>query len=235
LADAARAPSENSSDNSRRTCVVTGFEAEPEAMLRFALSPEGVVTPDIHRRLPGRGVWTQLDINVVAKAVQRKAFSRGFKNEAKADATLPELVDRLLEDAALRLLSFANKAGLVVSGAMKVESAIRGRKIFALLQASDGAPDGAAKLDRLVRGVFGERETSVARINLFASCQLDLALGRSNVIHAALSAGPTSAAFLVKAGRLVQYRAGAASAAKADTHAVVGIAASSASAEVSEN
>jgi uncharacterized protein len=204
-------------------------------MLRFALSPEGIVTPDILRRLPGRGVWTQLDSGIVAKAVQRRAFSRGFKTEAKADAGLPELVDRLLTDGALGFLSLVNKAGLVVSGAMKVESAIRGRKVVALLQASDGAPDGASKLERLVRGVFGERETSVARINLFASRQLDLALGRSNVIHAALSAGPTSAAFLVKVARLVQYRAGAASAAKADTHADVGIAASSASAEASEN
>ena len=47
------------------------------------------------------------------------------------------------------------------------------------------------------------------------------------MIHAALNAGPASAAFLVKLARLVQYRAGDGSAAKADTHAVVGFAATS--------
>ena len=38
---------------SERTCVVTGEKGPPDAMLRFALSPEGVVTPDIRRKLPG--------------------------------------------------------------------------------------------------------------------------------------------------------------------------------------
>ncbi len=222
-------------NESRRTCVVTGSEAEPEAMLRFALSPQGVVTPDILRRLPGRGVWTLLERATVAKAIQRKAFSRGFRTEAKAEPALPELVDRLLEDDALRFLSLVNKAGLAVSGAMKVEACIRERSVAALLQASEGAPDGVSKIDRLVRGVYGADDGKVVRINLFASRQLDLALGRSNVIHAALKAGPASAAFLVKVARLVQYRAGDASAAKADTHAVVGFAAPLASAGESES
>lgn len=203
-----QAQAQTTSSDSRRTCVVTGFEAEPEGLLRFALSPDGVVTPDILRRLPGRGVWTQVNRSVVAKAVQRKAFARGFKCEAKAEAALPDLVDRLLEDDALRFLSLVNKAGLVVAGAMKVESAIRGRGLVALVQASDGSSEGAAKLDRLVRGVHGDRDQNIPRINLFTSRQLDLALGRSNVIHAALNVGPASAAFLAKVARLVQYRAG---------------------------
>ena len=158
----------------------------------------------------------------VAKAVQRKAFSRGFKAEAKADPESAELVDRLLEDDALRFLSLVNKAGLAMTGAMKVEVGDpRAAASSRSLQASDGAPDGAAKLDRLVRGVLRRAsKRKVARINLFTSRQLDLALGRSNVIHAALNAGPASAAFLVKLARLVQYRAGDAPAAKADTHAV---------------
>jgi len=223
------------SDESRRTCVATGFEAEPEAMLRFALSPDGVVTPDILRRLPGRGVWTKLDHAAVAKAVQKKAFSRGFKAEAKADPALPDLVDRLLAEDALRFLSIVNKAGLALSGAMKVESAIRARAVVAVLQAEDGSADGAAKLERLVRGVYGERQAQVARINLFTSRQLDLALGRSNVIHAALNAGQASAAFLFKTARLVRYRAGDAPAAQEDTHAVVGFAAPSVNAEGSES
>jgi predicted RNA-binding protein YlxR (DUF448 family) len=211
---------------SRRTCVVTGFEAQPEAMLRFALSPDGVVTPDILRKLPGRGVWTRLDRAVVRKAVAKKAFSRGFRTEAKADPELADLVEQLLEEDALRFLSLVNKAGLTVTGAMKVDAAIRARTVVALVSAKDGAADGARKLDRLVRGVYGEQEAQIVRINLFSSRQLDLALGRSNVIHAALNAGPASAAFLAKVARLMEYRAGEAFTAAAETEADEGVAAS---------
>ena len=207
------------SDESRRTCVVTAEEAEPASMLRFALSAEGVVTPDLLRKLPGRGVWTRLDRAVVRKAIAKKAFSRGFRMEAKADSGLADLVDRLLEEDALRFLSMVNKAGLTVAGALKVDSAIRARTVVALLNATDGAADGARKLDRLVRGVYGEEHAATPRINLFSSRQLDLALGRSNVIHAALVAGPASTAFLAKVARLREYRSSEAFPATAETEA----------------
>ena len=203
----------DSLSRSRRTCVVTGLEDEPAAMLRFALSPDGVVTPDILRKLPGRGVWTRLDRATVALAAKKQAFAKGFHKAAKADPALADQVDRLLEQDALSFLSLVNKAGLVVTGAVKVEAAIRARRLVALIHARDGSRDGAEKLERLVSGVFGEREGAVQRINLFSSGQLDLALGKANVIHAALNAGPASAAFLVKVFRLVRYRAGEATAA----------------------
>ena len=203
----------DSSSPSRRTCVVTGLEDEPTAMLRFALSPDGVVTPDILRKLPGRGVWTRLDRSTVALAARKQAFARGFRKPVKADPALADQVDRLLEQDALGFLSLVNKAGLVVTGATKVEAAIRAGRLVALIHASDGSPDGGEKLERLVNGVLGEREGRVQRINLFSSGQLDLALGKANVIHAALNAGTASAAFLVKVFRLVRYRAGEATAA----------------------
>jgi uncharacterized protein len=193
---------------SRRTCVVTGFEGEPEAMLRFALSPEGVVTPDILRKLPGRGVWTQLDREAVRKAAAKGGFARGFRKPVRVDPDLQDLVDRLLAEDALRFLSLVNKAGLVVTGAAKVEAAIRAGPLAGLISACDGSADGVAKLDRRLVGTLRERAADVTRVNLFAASQLDLALGRSNVIHAALNAGPASAAFLAKVARLHQYRSG---------------------------
>ena len=193
---------------SERTCIVTGRKDAPEAMLRFALSGEGAVTPDLKRKLPGRGVWTSLDRAVVRQAARKQAFSRGFKTGVRAPEDLPDLVDRLLEQDALQFLSLVNKAGLVTVGAAKVESAIRAGGLAALLHASDGSPDGTGKLDRLLKGVEGDRAGQTARINVFDSGQLDLALGRTNVIHAALNAGPASAAFLAKVARLTTYRSG---------------------------
>ena len=172
---------------SERTCVVTGTKDAPEAMLRFALCPDGSVVPDIRRKLPGRGVWTRLSFATVSRAAAKQAFSRAFRAKAEAPASLAETVDELLERDALQFLSIVNKAGLVVAGAFKVESAIeagRGR----------GADPGERRRSRrggearpapCARGSARGLET-IARVNLFTSRQLDLALGRANVIHAAL-------------------------------------------------
>ena len=192
-----------------RTCVVSGLKGPPETMLRFALSGEGAVVPDILYKLPGRGVWTQLNAAVVRQAVAKQAFSRGFRASVKAGPELAAEIDGLLEADALRFLSLVNKSGLVVAGGAKVEAAIRAGAVAGLIHASDGSPDGAVKLERLLKGCLGDRAESVARINLFESHRLDLALGRTNVIHAALNAGPATAAFLAKVARLTLYRSGA--------------------------
>ena len=200
----ARAKPDN--EGSQRTCIVTGEKGSPEAMIHFALSPDGDVVPDLRRKLPGRGVWTKLSAAVVAQAVRKQAFSRGFKTKAAAPPDLAARVDGILEKDALQFLSIVNKAGLVVTGAAKVEEAIRGGAILALMHARDGASDGTAKLERLAKGRLGAEADRLARINLFSSGQLDLALGRTNVIHAALGAGEASAAFLFRARRLAEYR-----------------------------
>jgi hypothetical protein len=192
-----------------RTCAATGWKGPPEALLRFALSGAGVVTPDIRRRLPGRGVWIRLDAATVRQAAAKQVFARAFRAKAEAAPGLADDVDRLLEADALQFLSLVNKAGQIVTGAFKVEAAIAAGEVVGLIHASDGAADGARKLDRQLSGRQGEA-AAAPRINIFASRQLDLALGRTNVIHAALIAGEASTAFLAKVGRLMQFRTGVA-------------------------
>jgi predicted RNA-binding protein YlxR (DUF448 family) len=184
-----------------RTCAVTGLKGPPEAMIHFCLSPEGAVVPDLRRRLPGRGVWVSARKSIVDQAARRQVFSKRFKTKALAAPDLASLVERLLEEEALQFLSIVNKAGQVVAGAFKVEAAIREGPIAGLIHASDASNHGVVKLDRLIAG------QATARINLFSSSQLDLALGRTNVIHAALREGAASAAFLIRAQRLAYYRA----------------------------
>ena len=142
----------------------------------------------------------------VNRAAAKQAFSRAFRAKAEAPASLAASVDALLERDALQSLSIANKAGLVVAGAFKVDAAIESGGVTALIQASDGAPDGAAKRAQMLTAKLGREAKAVAPVDLFSSRQLDLALGRTNVIHAALGAGEASAAFLYRARRLAEYR-----------------------------
>ena len=201
-----RAKTHPDDSGSERTCIVSGAKGAPETMLRFALAADDSVVPDIRCKLPGRGVWTRLSAEAVRRAAEKRAFSRAFRAQADAPATLAADVDGLLERDALQSLSMANKAGLVVAGAFKVDSAIGNGDVAALIQASDGASDGAQKRAQALRARFGSTGT-IALINLFSSSQLGLALGKANVIHAALKSGAATSAFLSRAERLRRYRA----------------------------
>ena len=92
-------------------------------------SPAGVVTPDIRRKLPGRGVWTRLDAATVARAAAKGGFARGFRRPVKVGGDLADEVDGLLADDALQMLALVNKSGLVVAGAAKVEAALRSGRV----------------------------------------------------------------------------------------------------------
>mgnify|MGYP002383338624 CR=1 FL=1 len=104
--------------------------------------------------------------------------------------------------------AMAAKAGQVVSGFSKVEGALGQGQVEALIHASDGAADGIRKLDAIARQNAGINDDSrkFPVVTALTSEQLDLALGRSNVVHAALLAGPASKTFLSRSQILVRYR-----------------------------
>jgi len=189
-----------------RLCVVTRTVKPVGEMIRFVVGPDGSVVPDLKKKLPGRGVWITGSRAVLAEAVARKAFARAFKKDVKVAPDLVETTERLVERAVLDALSIAGKAGGVVAGFGKVEAALGRQAVVALLHASDAGPDGVAKL----RGPLQQRPDAdkIVIVREFNSAQLDLALGRSNVVHAALLAGPPSYTFLARFERLERFRAG---------------------------
>lgn len=197
---------DDSEAGSERTCIVTRTRGAPQDMIRFVLGPGEAVVPDLRRKLPGRGVWVTASGALVAEAVKKHAFDRGFKKKTATPENLAADVDALLTTDCLQSLSIANKAGMVVAGFGKVEEAIAGGSLAGLIHASDGGADGVRKLGQCLRRQFGEGNVR-PRIGLFRSDQLDLALGRANVIHAALLSGAASEAFLARCAKLAMYRA----------------------------
>jgi predicted RNA-binding protein YlxR (DUF448 family) len=191
-----------------RMCAVTRQVRPIDELIRFVVSPQGEVVPDLKRKLPGRGMWVSASRQTVAEAARRNQFSKGFKRELRASPTLAADTEALLVRGVIEALAMTAKAGQVVSGFSKVEGAIEQRQIQALIHASDGAPDGIRKLDALIRPNAADRAESreIPVVTVLTSEQLDLALGRSNVIHAALLAGPASKTFLSRSQILVRYR-----------------------------
>ena len=199
-----------------RMCAVTRQVRPIHELIRFVVSPSGEVVPDLKRKLPGRGLWVSASRQAVAEATRRNHFAKGFKRDVRAAATLAADTETLLVRGVVEALAMAAKAGQVVSGFSKVEGALAPRQaqaaILALIHAGDGAADGIRKLDAIARQNAGQnagngeewREFPV--ITALTSEQLDLALGRSNVVHAALLAGPAGKTFLSRSQVLVRYR-----------------------------
>jgi predicted RNA-binding protein YlxR (DUF448 family) len=192
-------------DEHLRTCIVTRETGPVDGLIRFVVAPDGAVVPDLRRRLPGRGVYvTATAANVVA-AEKKKLLARAFEGPARVEPGLADRIDELLATGVMAALSMARKAGEVVSGYAKVESALREGKAIGLIHAAEAAADGSAKLDGLARhGNGGELPV----IRSFTGAQLDLAFGGSNVIHAALLAGPASSNVLNRYHALLRYRGG---------------------------
>jgi len=195
-----------------RMCAVSREQKPIDALIRFVVSPAGEVVPDVKRKLPGRGLWVSASREVVAEAVKRHQFSKGFKRDVRAAATLALDTENLLVQSAVEALAMAAKAGQVVAGFAKVEGALTARPggaaMQALIHAADGASDGIRKLNALARQNAGNGAGTpeFPIITALRSAELDLALGRSNVVHAALLAGPASKTFLSRSQILVRYR-----------------------------
>lgn len=191
-----------------RFCAVERAVKPVDDLIRFVVGPDGSVVPDVKRNLPGRGLWVTATRAAVETAARRRLFAKGFKREVRAGADLGEVTDRLLERGALDSLSIAGKAGSVVTGFAKVEAALNRDTPIALLHASDGSDDGLRKLKALLRRNEDSESPEIPVIRVFSGAQLDLALGRSNVIHAALLAGPASQGFLTRCLRMMRFRTG---------------------------
>ncbi|HVT55602.1 MAG TPA: RNA-binding protein [Xanthobacteraceae bacterium] len=185
-----------------RLCLATGEVKPVEEMIRYVIAPDGTIVPDLSKKLPGRGAWVSGSRAALQSAIEKKAFARAFRGKGKADAELPLLVERLLMRAALDSLSLANKAGQVVAGFEKVKERLTGNRVLALLHASNAAEAGRAKLNAAAKSSGREPR----EIRLFSGEQLDLALGRSNVVHAALLDHAVCRAFLANCLRCQRWR-----------------------------
>ena len=189
-----------------RTCIVTRSTRKPGELIRFVAGPDGTVVPDLKGNLPGRGVWVTANRELVDQAVAKKAFARGLKRQIEAPDDLGDQVDGMLERLALGALGFARKAGECTTGSGKVEAALSKGKVIGILHAADAAPDGVRKMASSIRAA---QENSGRTINVwqgFSSMQLDLALGATNVIHAALTRGGAAKNSLRRIAQLAAYR-----------------------------
>jgi predicted RNA-binding protein YlxR (DUF448 family) len=191
-----------------RTCIVTRRPSGPDELIRFVVGPDRAVVPDLKRNLPGRGCWVTAERTHVDKAAKKGLFARALKSELSVPADLGGMVDRLLARSALGALGLARKAGAVALGATKVDAAVRAGSALFVLHAAEASEDGIRKIAQARRATAHLGGPEIRAYKLFSEQELGLALGGTNVIHAAVLAGDPGRAAEKRMVALDRYRGG---------------------------
>lgn len=208
----ARAGKAASRDPERR-CIAT-MTAQPQAaMIRFVLSPDKQVTPDLAGRLPGRGAWVTATREALETAVKKGAFARAFKAPVRAGPDLVAQTEQLLVRRALDMLGMAKRTGDLILGFEQVREAIREARPACVLAAKEASADQRDKVLALVRGIYGPQtgETVTNRplppaADCFSGDEMGMALGRERVVHACLKQGRIVHAWMGELARLSGFR-----------------------------
>lgn len=114
----------------QRSCLGCRTGKDKNLLLRFVLTPEMEILPDLESRLPGRGAYTCIDKRCLAAAIEQRQFKRSFKHDVTVMPAeqMVEFVRQQLHGRIIGLIGLANKAGLITGGGSMVMEALRGKK-----------------------------------------------------------------------------------------------------------
>ena len=202
MSEAPPAPKTHAEASRQRRDAASGEVMPEERLVRFVAGPDGAVTPDLARKLPGRGVWVAASREALAQAVKRDAFSRSLKRKVAASPDLALQVEQGLRRRVLAGLGLAKRAGDLISGFDKTAIALDSGRVAWLVEASDGAADGRRKIAAHVH----KSSPRVEVFDAFDSAELGMALGLENVIHSAFLAGRGAEHWTVEVRRWNGFR-----------------------------
>ena len=187
----------------QRRDIVSGEVLPENRLVRFVADPDGNMVPDVGAKLPGRGVWVQASRAALTKAVEKKLFARAAKAQVVATPDLADRTEKALVTRMLGDLGIARRSGALVLGFDNVLRTLESAKPpKALIEALDGSKDGKRKL----YAASHRLELNCVVIESLTSAELGLALGRENVIHAAVQPGGLADRLIFDAERLSGFR-----------------------------
>ena len=192
-----------------RMCAVTREIRPLSELIRFVVGPDGAAVPDLKTKLPGRGSGSRPAGRRLGEAIKRKVF-RPRVQAGRPAARGPRRADRtaLLERAVSRCAR-DGRQGRVWSR----PASPRRKRPWSMKRSLPsfmrrGAPADGVRKARGQSPRAAGRGYRPAEIGFLTTAQLDLALSRPNVVHAALLAGPASETFLARCRRLERFRTG---------------------------
>ncbi len=162
-------------------------------MIRFVVSPDRVVVPDLAARLPGRGLWLSARADVIETACKRGAFARAARAAVTVPADLPARLRQGMERRIVEFLGLARRAGQAVAGHDKAGEWLRDGRAALVVQASDGSPEER-------RRFLSGRDIPV--VAPLSGAALGAVFGRERAVHVVVASGRLAEALRTEAGRL---------------------------------
>ena len=187
-----------------RRCIYTRETSSRVQMIRFAVSPDGVVVPDLEEKLPGRGLWLRAERGIIDEACSTGLFAKASGGKVVQPSDLSDRLEHLLAVRCFDLIGLARRAGQAVSGYEKVRGALRsdGERRGAgsvLLIASDGPIDAASRMEAFTRG-------AAVILQTFDGAELGAVFGRERVVYAVIDRGQIADRLVVEMCRLEGFR-----------------------------
>lgn len=164
----------------QRRCIVTRESGNPDTMVRFVISPDGVVVPDLAARLPGRGIWLSARRDVLETARTRHLFSRAARQPVKVPEDIAQILVSGIEARLVQGLGLARRAGQALCGFVKCREWVAAGKVGLVIQGSGGSPD---ELRRLISG------NSKLPVLTLPAQMLATAFGREHAVYVAIARG----------------------------------------------
>ena len=192
-----------------RTCIVSRKTGSANDMIRFVADPEGTIVPDLKGQLPGRGCWVTAERSFVQQAVDRGLFARALKSQVEAPAELADQIDTIMVSSLIGMMSLARKAGQVLTGATKVDSAVRSDQCLAVLHATDASADGIRKLEQARHAIAALGGREIPAFQLLSAEEMSVLASGGQVIHLAVLAGQAGEGVVKRAKMLDRFRNGA--------------------------
>lgn len=177
-----------------RRCVATRVQGERRAMLRFVVSPQGLIVPDLAARLPGRGIWLSARADVINNPRTRQAFARAARMRVDVPDDLVLQVQNGLRLRIADLIGFARRAGQAVAGYQKAHEWLVAGRAALVVQALDGS---AEERSRFIGG-----NVAVPVVTPLPACTLGMIFGRETAVHIAIGAGRLAGLIQVDTARL---------------------------------
>jgi uncharacterized protein len=189
----------------KRRDVASHQSFDTSELIRFVVSPEGGLTPDLAHKLPGRGLWVKADRSSLDVAIKKNLFARAAKRQVRVEPGLIDQVHGLLRQRCLQILGLARREGQLLTGFEKIQTALKSPKATSslgwLVEATDGAEDGRRKL----LNIIDARQLKTKVAGCFNNEELSLALGLENAIHVAILEGRRSERWSFEIKRLAGF------------------------------
>ena len=93
-----------------RRCIVGGEVLSEDRLIRFAVSPDGDIVPDVAATLPGRGIWVEATAKAVATAAKKNLFAKAAKAQVKVAPDLASRVEAVKVEIARRVAAEIDSA-----------------------------------------------------------------------------------------------------------------------------